>query len=102
MIDAFAGLTFQYVGGLGMSFGSRPPAALICVCTSCAAPSMLRLRSNCRTMLVIPNELDEVICVTPETFDSIRSNGVATDVAMVCALAPGSLAWIWMVGKSTS
>ena len=33
--------------------------------TSRAAPSMLRLRSNCRVMLVLPSELDDVISVMP-------------------------------------
>ena len=32
---------------MGRFFGSRPLAALIAVCTSSAAPSMLRARSNC-------------------------------------------------------
>ena len=30
-----------------------------------------------------------------------RSSGVATDAAMVSGLAPGRLAFTWMVGKST-
>jgi len=41
-----AGLTFLYVGGVGKFFGNCPPAASMPVCTSCAAASMFRLRSN--------------------------------------------------------
>ncbi len=46
------------------------------------------------------DELD-VISVTPAMRPSWRSSGVATDVAMVSGLAPGSDAWTTMVGKST-
>ena len=69
--------------------------------TSRAAPSILRLRSNCRVTLVVPSELDEVISVTPAMWPNCRSSGVATDDAMICALAPGSPAETEMVGKST-
>ena len=62
---------------------------------------MSRDRSNCSTILVVPSELDEVISVTPEMFASGRSRGVATEVAIVSALAPGSFATTWIVGKST-
>jgi hypothetical protein len=37
----------------------------------------------------------------PATVESWRSIGPATDAAMVSGLAPGSVAVIWMVGKST-
>ena len=69
--------------------------------TSRAAASMLRLKSNCRVTLVLPSELDEVISVTPAMCPNWRSSGVATDEAMICALAPGSPAETEMVGKST-
>src|SRR5262245_14244883 len=62
---------------------------------------MLRFRSNCRTMLVDPMVLVEVISVTPAMRPICRSSGVATEVAMVCGLAPGRLADTLMVGKST-
>jgi hypothetical protein len=39
--------------------------------------------------------------VTPEISASCRSSGVATDVAIVSALAPGRCALTWMVGIST-
>jgi hypothetical protein len=46
-------------------------------------------------MEVWPDELVDVICVTPDTFvDSEFSSGVATAVAIVSALAPGSCAEI--------
>ncbi len=48
-----------------------------------------------------PSDDVEVSDVMPEMVDSCRSIGAATDAAMVSALAPGSCAWIWMVGKST-
>jgi hypothetical protein len=34
---------------------------LIAVSTSCAAPSMLRDRSNCRVIVVVPVPLSDVI-----------------------------------------
>jgi hypothetical protein len=36
---------------------------LIAACTSWAAASMSRLRSNCSVIWLMPNELDEVISV---------------------------------------
>ena len=42
-----------------------PRAALMAAWTSRAAASILRLRSNWRTMLVLPRPLEEVISVTP-------------------------------------
>src|ERR1700756_2057059 len=52
-------------------------------------------------MLVVPRKLDEVISVTPAIRPNWRSNGVATDEAMISGLAPGSEAPTEMVGKST-
>src|SRR5258708_8451111 len=62
---------------------------------------MSRLRSNCMVIDVRPDELLDVIWVTPETIDKDVSSGVATVVAIVSAVARGKLAEIWMVGKST-
>jgi hypothetical protein len=70
-------------------------------CTSRAAASMLRFRSNCRVMLVDPRLLDEVISVTDAMRVNWRSSGVATDEAMVSGLAPGKPACTEIVGKST-
>jgi len=49
----------------------------------------------------LPSELVELIEVTLEIRASCRSSGVATDVAMVSAFAPGSVAVTRMVGIST-
>ena len=101
MIGASAGLTFRMVGGLGRLLGSWPLAALIADWTSWVAPSRSRDSSNWMVMLVEPLELTEVIWVTPAISDSCRSSGVATLEAMVSGLAPGRLALICTVGKST-
>src|SRR6478735_95738 len=96
-----AGFTFLYVGGLGRSFGRRPLAALIAVCTSVAAPSIARLRSNCRVIEVLPSPLVEFIEARPGMAANCCSSGVATEEAIVSGLAPGRVAETVMVGKST-
>ena len=63
MIGASAGLTLRYVGLLGRPEGSRLREALMAACTSRAAPSMSRDRSNCSVIRDEPSELDEVISV---------------------------------------
>src|SRR5882762_459380 len=70
-------------------------------CTSWAAPSMLRARSNCTVICVVPRTLDEVSWATPGIAANWYSSGVATADAMVSGLAPGNFADTWMVGKST-
>ena len=52
-------------------------------------------------MLVRPNELVELIEVTPEISDNCPSIGVATEVAIVSAFAPGNWAETRKVGMST-
>ena len=84
-----------------MPVGSSVRAALIAACTSRAAPSMSRLRSNCSVTLLEPSEEREVISVTPAMLPSARSSGVATVAAIVSGLAPGSEADTEIVGKST-
>src|SRR6185437_2985018 len=96
-----AGFTFLKVGGVGRLGGSCPPAAAIADCTSTAAPSRLRERSNWMVMLVDPNWLVEVIWLMPAMVVNCFSSGVATEDAIVSGLAPGSDAFTWMVGKST-
>ena len=49
---------------------------------------MLRLRSNCRTTLVLPFTLSEVIWLTPGIWENCTSSGVATAEAIVSGLAP--------------
>ena len=63
-IGESAGFTFRYEGLLGRLAGRLPRAALMAACTSRAAASMSRFRSNCSVMLVDPRALDEVISVT--------------------------------------
>src|SRR4051812_35737969 len=74
---------------------------MMAACTSRAAASMLRLRSNCSTMVVAPSRLLDVISVTPAIRPNCRSSGVATDDAMFSGLAPGSSARTWITGNST-
>src|SRR5580700_3619872 len=62
---------------------------------------MLRLRSNWIVTEQVPRLLVEVISVTPAIWPNWRSSGVATEEAMISALAPGKLALTEMVGKST-
>src|SRR6478672_3679457 len=87
-----AGLTFWYDGGDGMPGGRLRDVRAIIDWTSCAAASMLRLKSNCSVMLVLPWPLLELIDVTPAIVENCFSSGVATDAAIVEGLAPGRLA----------
>src|SRR5579863_6599612 len=93
-----AGFTLLYVGGVGMFGGSCDDAREIAACTSCAAPSMLRLRSNCNVMDVPPSELDEVIVSMPAIVENCFSRGVAIAEATVSGLAPGNEAPTSIVG----
>src|SRR3954469_21870207 len=101
-MGASAGFTLRYDGLLGKFAGSWPRAALMAAWTSRAAPSMSRLRSNCRTILVLPCPLEDVISVMPAIRPNCRSRGVATEDAIVSGLAPGRPAETLMVGNSTS
>ena len=78
--------------------GNCPPAALIAARTSAAAPSTLRLKSNCTVTEVKPSVLDEVIWTMPGIWPNCSSSGVATEEAMVCGSAPGSCAVTEIVG----
>ena len=89
-------------GGVVISIGRRRAATVNAVCTSSAAPSMFRLRSNWMMIDVVPSAEVDVIEVMPAMVESCRSIGPATDAAMVSGLAPGKVAVIWMVGKSTA
>jgi hypothetical protein len=80
--------------------GKSARAALMAACTSRAAPSTSRDRSNCSVMLAEPTPDCDVISVTPAIVPSRFSSGAATLVAMVVGLAPGSVARTLMVGKS--
>src|SRR5436190_13622443 len=96
------GLTFRKLGGVVISIGKRRCATESAVCTSSAAPSMLRLRSNWMVIEVMPSDDEDVSDVIPAMVDSWRSIGAATDAAIVSALAPGNVAVMAMVGKSTA
>lgn len=100
-IGASAGFTLRKVGGVGISRGSWRCAAEIADCTSCAAPSMLRSRSKVSVIEVEPSALVELIEAMPAMVDSCASSGVATAEAIVSGDAPGKLALMLMVGKST-
>src|SRR2546422_3936845 len=62
---------------------------------------MLRSSVNWSVMLVLPRLDEEVIWSTPAIVENCFSSGVATADAMVSGLAPGRLAFTWIVGKST-
>src|SRR5271170_4921429 len=97
-----AGFAFFQVGGVGMEVGRNGRAAIIAACTSIAAPSIERVRSNCMVTFVEPIALVEFIESNPAMVLNCRSSGVATAEAMVSALAPGRVAVTVMVGKSTA
>ncbi len=96
-----AGLTLRKLGGVVISTGSLRAAVVSADCTSSAAPSMLRSRSNCMVIAVTPSPLVEVIESTPEIVENCRSSTPATEDAMVSAAAPGRFAVTTIVGKST-
>ena len=81
--------------------GSVPAEALIAACTSCAALSMLRLRSNCRVIWLVPSLEVLVMVLSPVIWPNWRSSEAVIRVATVSGPAPGSWVVTWMVGKST-
>ncbi len=85
------GLTLRKHGGVVISAGRRRCATVSAVCTSSAAPSMSRLRSNWMVIDVVPSEDDDVIDEMPAMVESWRSIGDATEAAMVSGLAPGNV-----------
>ncbi len=70
-------------------------------CTSTAAPSSLRARSNSRVICVLPSEFELDIEFRPAMVENWFSSGVATAAAIVSGLAPGRAAVTSRVGKST-
>jgi hypothetical protein len=52
-------------------------------------------------MVVDPRKLADVISVMPAMWANCRSNGAATELAMISGVPPGSMAWTLIVGKST-
>ena len=100
-IGLSAGLSFWKLGGAGNCGGSLRNVEEMFDCTSSAAPSMLRSRSNCIVIEVVPSADDDVIIVIPGIVANARSSGPATEDAIVSGLAPGNCAETLMVGKST-
>src|SRR5690348_6519031 len=98
---ASAGLNLRYVGLFGRLVGSELRAAWIAACTSRAAASICRERSNCTVTRALPSEELDVSSVTPAIRPIARSRGVATVAAITSGLAPGSDADTETVGKST-
>ncbi len=96
-----AGLTLRSSGGSGRSGGSLRSEPEIADCTSWAAASMLRSRSNCSVIWVLPWLLVEVIESMPAMVENWFSRTVATAEAMVFGSPPGNLAETVIVGKST-
>src|ERR1041384_3850375 len=87
-----AGLDLRNDGIDGRSLGRSVSEALIAACTSRAAPSILRLRSNCTVMLGEPSDDTEVSSVTPGMVPRLRPSGAAPVAAMMAGSAPGRLA----------
>ena len=78
-----------------------PAAALIAACTSCVAPSISRLRSNCSEIWLTPNELVDCIDDSDGICPSWRSSGAVISDAITSGLAPGNCVVTCTVGKST-
>src|SRR5258708_17223758 len=95
-----AGFTLPKTGGVGILGGRSGSVCDMALWTSAAAASILRVSSNCRLMLTLPELLCELIEVKPAIALNRCSRGVATDAAMVSAFAPGKLAATAIVGKS--
>ena len=100
-IGESAGLILRYVGGPGRLIGRSLEAALMAACTSRAAESTVRSRSNWMVTDAPPSVLIDVISETPEIWLSRFSNGAASDEATVSGSAPGREAVTMMTGKST-
>src|ERR1700749_125916 len=83
MTGASAGFALMKLGGVVIWIGRRLAAAVSADCTSSAAPSMSRDRSNCIVIEVTPWPLDETIELRPAMVENCRSSGVATEDAMV-------------------
>ena len=62
---------------------------------------MSRLRLNCSVIVLTPNELVELMEVSPLIWSNCDSKGVVTADVMTSGLAPGYRVTTWIVGKST-
>ena len=95
---ASAGFTLRQYGLNGKLGGNCPRAELMAACTSRAAASISRSKSNCKTIWVLPSRLNEVIWFTPAMRPNMRSNGADTYEAIVSGLAPGKSDWTLITG----
>ena len=100
MIGVALGSALRKLGRVGRSVGRSACAAFSAACTSPAARSMRRSRSNCSVMFAMPTELVDQIRSTPEIAARRRSSGAVTDAAITPGSAPGRLAVTWIVGYS--
>src|SRR5437660_11984853 len=98
MIGSSAGLVLRNDGADGIVDGRSGMTSAIAVCTSTAALSMSRPRSNCSVMLLLPVPLDEVIQSRPAIVVNWRSSGLATDDAIVVGSPPGRFPKTFSVG----
>ena len=62
---------------------------------------MLRERSNCRVIWLVPSLLCEVMVESAGIWPNWRSSEAVISVATVSGLAPGNWVVTWIVGKST-
>ncbi len=90
----------KYCGGVGRPGGRSAAAALIAACTSRAASSVVRPKSNSTWICAPPSLAVDAICFTPGMRPRCRSSGATTVLAMVCALAPGMFATTTTPGNS--
>src|SRR5438105_9792465 len=81
-----AGLTLRKLGGIIISIGNLRCAIVSAVCTSSAAASMLRLRSNWMVMTVVPCDELEVIEEMPAMRSEEHTSELQSRVDLVCRL----------------
>ncbi|OIQ73393.1 hypothetical protein GALL_449730 [mine drainage metagenome] len=80
--------------------GNPRDARLIAACTSAAAASILRERSNSSVIEVVPSVELALIVLIPSIVSNCLINGVATDAAIVSGDAPARSADTLIVGRS--
>src|SRR5215469_8991818 len=76
MTGASAGFALMKLGGVVIWIGRRRAAEVSADCTSSAAPSMLRDRSNCIVIELTPRPFDETIELPLQGSRDGRSHGL--------------------------